>query len=77
MPNCASVNSGRIQGRREKRNNVERKTTRTGLEKCHHGLGVTALIPALGRQRQVFRARLAYRVTSRTARTAQRNPMSK
>jgi hypothetical protein len=38
------------------------------------------LIPALGRQRQVaFRveASLVYRVSSRTARTAQGNPVSK
>jgi hypothetical protein len=38
------------------------------------------LIPALGRQRQAiseFEASLVYRVSSRTARTAQRNPVSK
>jgi hypothetical protein len=33
------------------------------------------VIPALGRQRQV--ASLVYRVSSRTARTAQRNPVLK
>jgi hypothetical protein len=40
----------------------------------------TPLIPALGRQRQAqiseFQASLAYRVSSRTARTTQRNPVS-
>ena len=38
------------------------------------------LIPALGRQRQwvsEFEASLVYRVSSRTARTIQRNPVSK
>ena len=39
------------------------------------------LIPALGRQRQVdlceFEASLVYRVSSRTARATQRNPVSK
>jgi hypothetical protein len=36
------------------------------------------LIPALGRQRQVnFEASLVYRVSSRTARAIQRNPVSK
>jgi hypothetical protein len=37
-------------------------------------------IPALGRQRQViseFEASLVYRVSSRTARATQRNPVSK
>jgi hypothetical protein len=40
----------------------------------------TPLIPALGRQRQViseFEASLVYRVSSRTARATQRNPVSK
>jgi hypothetical protein len=37
------------------------------------------LIPALGRQRQVdfWEASLVYRVSSRTARAIQRNPVSK
>jgi hypothetical protein len=40
------------------------------------------LIPALGRQRQTdwiseFKASLVYRVSSRTARATQRNPVSK
>jgi hypothetical protein len=38
------------------------------------------LIPALGRQTQVdseFKASLVYRVSSRTARTIQRNPVSR
>jgi hypothetical protein len=39
------------------------------------------LIPALGRQRQVdlceFKASLVYRVSVRTVRAAQRNPVSK
>jgi hypothetical protein len=39
------------------------------------------LIPAQGRQRQVglceFKANLAYRVSSRTAKTTQRNPVMK
>jgi hypothetical protein len=38
------------------------------------------LIPALGRQRQAiseFEASLVYRVSSRTARAIQRNPVSK
>jgi hypothetical protein len=39
------------------------------------------LIPTLGRQRQVdlceFEASLVYRVSSRTARDTQRNPVSK
>jgi hypothetical protein len=38
------------------------------------------LIPALGRQRQAiseFKASLVYRVSSRTARATQRNPVSK
>jgi hypothetical protein len=38
------------------------------------------LIPALGRQRQMdseFQASLVYRVSSRTARAIQRNPVSK
>jgi hypothetical protein len=40
----------------------------------------TPLIPALGRQRQEdseFEASLVYRVSSRTARATQRNPVSK
>jgi hypothetical protein len=38
----------------------------------------THLIPALGRQRQAdFEASLVYKVGSRTARTIQRNPVSK
>jgi hypothetical protein len=38
----------------------------------------TPLIPALGRQRQAsFEASLVYRVSSRIARTIQRNPVSK
>jgi hypothetical protein len=40
----------------------------------------TPLIPALGRQRQAiseFEASLVYRVSSRTARATQRNPVSK
>jgi hypothetical protein len=40
----------------------------------------TPLIPALGRQRQVdfgFEASLVYRVSSRTARATQRNPVPK
>ena len=41
----------------------------------------TPLIPALGKQRQVdlcvFEASLVYRVSSRTARAAQRNPVLK
>jgi hypothetical protein len=40
----------------------------------------TPLIPALGRQRQVvseFKASLVYKVSSRTARAIQRNPISK
>jgi hypothetical protein len=38
----------------------------------------TPLIPALGRQRQAeFEASLVYRVSSRTARAIQRNPVSK
>jgi hypothetical protein len=41
----------------------------------------TPLIPALGRQKQAriseFEASLVYRVNSRTARTIQRNPVSK
>jgi hypothetical protein len=40
----------------------------------------TSLIPALRRQRQAdlyeFKASLVYRVSSRTARTSQRNPVS-
>jgi hypothetical protein len=37
-----------------------------------------ALIPTLGRQRQVdFEASLVYRVSFRTARATQRNPVSK
>jgi hypothetical protein len=36
------------------------------------------LNPSLGRQRQVeFKASLVYRVSSRTARVTQRNPVSK
>jgi hypothetical protein len=35
------------------------------------------LIPALGRQRQVFKTSLVYRVSSRTARDRQRSPASK
>jgi hypothetical protein len=35
------------------------------------------LIPALGRQRQEFEASLVYRVSIRTARAKQRNPISK
>jgi hypothetical protein len=41
---------------------------------------VAPLIPALGRQRQAdseFEASLVYRVSSRTARATQRNPVSK
>jgi hypothetical protein len=44
------------------------------------GRGGAPLIPALGRQRQVdleFEASLVYRVSSRTARAIQRNPVSK
>jgi hypothetical protein len=38
----------------------------------------TPLIPALGRQRQPeFEASLVYKVSSRTARATQRNPVSK
>jgi hypothetical protein len=40
----------------------------------------TPLIPALGRQRQAiseFEASLVYKVSSRTARATQRNPVSK
>jgi hypothetical protein len=40
----------------------------------------TPLIPALGRQRQgisEFEASLVYKVSSRTARATQRNPVSK
>ena len=40
----------------------------------------TPLIPALGRQRQVdseFEASLVYKVSSRTAKAIQRNPVSK
>jgi hypothetical protein len=38
----------------------------------------TPLIPALGRQRQVdFKTSLVYKVSSRTARVIQRNPVSK
>jgi hypothetical protein len=40
----------------------------------------TPLIPALGRQRQAdfwFEASLVYKVSSRTARAIQRNPVSK
>jgi hypothetical protein len=40
----------------------------------------TPLIPALGRQRQAdfrVRGRLVYKVSSRTARVIQRNPVSK
>jgi hypothetical protein len=40
----------------------------------------TSLIPALGRQRQEiseFEASLVYKVSSRTARAIQRNPVSK
>ena len=35
------------------------------------------LIPALGRQMSEFEANLVYRVSSRTARATQRNPVSK
>ena len=35
------------------------------------------LIPALGRQISEFEASLAYKVSSRTARDTQRNPVSK
>jgi hypothetical protein len=37
----------------------------------------TPLIPALGRQTPEFEANLVYRVSSRTARATQRNPVSK
>jgi hypothetical protein len=38
----------------------------------------TPLIPALGRQRQVeFEVSLVYKVSSRTVRATQRNPVSK
>jgi hypothetical protein len=37
----------------------------------------TPLIPALGRQISEFQASLVYRVSSRTARAIQRNPVSK
>jgi hypothetical protein len=40
------------------------------------GRGGARLIPALGRQRQ-FEASLVYKVSSRTARVIQRNPVSK
>jgi hypothetical protein len=36
-----------------------------------------SLIPALGRQISEFEASLVYRVSSRTARATQRNPVSK
>jgi Sec-independent protein translocase protein TatA len=54
------------------------------LSKTKHLAGqwyCTPLIPALGRQRQAwiseFKASLIYRVSSRTARATQRNPVSK
>ena len=53
------------------------------LDKIKQQLGVVvlALIPALGRQRQVdlyeFEASLVYRVSSRTVRATQRNPVWK
>jgi hypothetical protein len=64
------------------RNPVSKKTkqNKTKQNKTKRWAVMAPLIPALGRQRRSiseFEASLVYRVSSRTARAIQRNPVSK
>ena len=53
------------------------KTKQTNKQTKNRARWHTPLIPALRRQRTQFAASLVYKMSSRTARAKQRNPVSK
>jgi hypothetical protein len=73
LRSCASVMGGRAAEFKANKGCIKPHVSKKKKKKSQVVVG-TSLIPALGRQRQVD---LVYRVSSRTARATQRNPVFK